>query len=109
MSKKLDNNAWEEYINKFDSYNSSVTIKDFCVENNLTRSQFYYHKRRLEKANSKTAIFHEVSLKTDKDSIELGTKESKEVKITIGNATISIPSSETTIILSIIKDLSTQC
>ncbi len=32
MSKKLDNNAWEEYINKFDSYNSSVTIKDFCVE-----------------------------------------------------------------------------
>ena len=109
MSRKLDNNDWEEYINKFDSYDGSVTIKDFCIENDLTRSQFYYHKRRLEKANSTTAIFHEASLKTEKDIIELVPKASKEVKITIGNATISIPSSETTIILSIIKDLAEKC
>jgi hypothetical protein len=49
MARKLDNAAWAEYINKFNSYEGSITVKDFCIENKLTRTQFYYHKRRLVK------------------------------------------------------------
>ncbi|QAA34759.1 MULTISPECIES: hypothetical protein [Clostridium] len=50
-------------------------MKEFCIENELTRSQFYYHRRRLEKINSSTTIFHEVSLSTDKDNIEAYSNE----------------------------------
>ena len=61
MFRKLDNATWEEYINKFSDCKGTVTVKDFCRENKLTKSQFYYHKRRLEKENS-TTVFHAVSL-----------------------------------------------
>lgn len=45
MSRKLDNASWEEYIIKFDSYKGTITLKDFCIENKLSKSQFYYHKK----------------------------------------------------------------
>lgn len=109
MSRKLDNAAWERYVNKFDSYKGTVTLKEFCIENELTRSQFYYHKRRLEKNNPSTTIFHEVSLNSDKDNIEQTVETSKNIKITIGNATIDIPASETALIYSIIKELASKC
>lgn len=109
MARKLDNATWEEYIKRFYSYKGTVTIKDFCIENDLTRSQFFYHKKRLEKANSKTTVFHEVPIKTEKDNIAQFSNASKEIKISIGNATISIPTSETALIYSIIKDLVIKC
>jgi hypothetical protein len=31
MSRKFDNDTWEQYINKFDSYKGIVTLKDFCI------------------------------------------------------------------------------
>ena len=108
MSRKLDNSAWEEYINKFDACKDAVTVKDFCIENKLTKSQFYYHKRRLEKENSTTTVFHAVSL-TKQDSVEENIAASKEVKITVGNAIIAIPVNEATLITSIIKELFTRC
>jgi len=106
MSRKLDNSKWEEYINKFNSYKGKITLKDFCIENQLSKTQFYYHKKRLEKANSKTTVFHEVSLKAEIDNI---TQVSKEIKISIGNAIISIPASETALVYSIIKELVAKC
>ncbi len=107
MSRKLDNATWEEYINKFDSHKGTVTVKDFCIENKLTKSQFYYHKRRLEKENS-TPVFHTLSL-TKQDNIKENIDPSKEVKFTVGNATITIPVSEATLITSIIKELAAKC
>ena len=109
MSRKLDNSKWEEYINKFNSYRGEITLKDFCIENQLSKTQFYYHKKRLENANSKTTVFHEVSLKAEKDNIAQFSDASKEVRISIGNATISIPTSETALVSSIIKELITKC
>lgn len=38
MSRKLYNAIWEEYINEFDSYKYTVTVKDFFIENKLTKS-----------------------------------------------------------------------
>ena len=109
MSRKLDNSKWEEYINKFNSYRGEITLKDFCIENQLSRTQFYYHKKRLEKANSKSTVFQEVSLKDKKDNIAKFPDASKEVKISIGNATISIPTNETALVYSIIKELIMKC
>jgi hypothetical protein len=109
MSRKLDNADWEQYINKVDSYKNTVTVKDFCIENDFTKSQFYYHKKRLEKANPIITKFHEVSLKTEKANTEQVLKVSKEIKITIGNANIVIPASETVLIYSIIKELAEKC
>lgn len=35
-------------MNKLNSYKGLITVKEFCIENKLTKGQFYYHKRRLE-------------------------------------------------------------
>lgn len=109
MTRKLDNASWEEYINKFDSYKGTLTLKDFCIENKLSKSQFYYHKKRLAATNPTTPVFHAVSLNAKQDDIEKNILTSKEVKITIGTANISIPVSETTLIYSIIKELAAKC
>ena len=46
MANRVDNSSWKEYIDKFSSYEGTVT--DFCKENNLSKSQFYYHKKRFK-------------------------------------------------------------
>lgn len=108
MSTKLDNSIWEEYINKFTSYKGTITVKDFCIENNISKNQFYYHKKRLAKQDS-TTVFHAISLNTKQDKIEQNFLVSEEVKIKIGKASISIPVSETNLIALIIKELATEC
>lgn len=107
MSRKLDNATWEEYVNKFDACKGEITVKDFCIENKITKSQFYYHKRRLEKENT-TTVFHDISL-SRKDNVEKSSADSKEINITVGSANITIPVSEATLITAIIKELATKC
>ena len=107
MYKKLNNAAWEQAINKYYSDYPELTIKDYCLDNNLNKSQFYYHRRRLNNKNDKSPVFHAVNF----DNKEVIKKElpalnsSLDVKIVIGTASISIPVSETTLINSIIKEL----
>ena len=62
MYKKLSNAAWEEAINKYYSDNHELTIKDYCFENNLKKSQFYYHKKRLSNKNKKAPVFQAIKL-----------------------------------------------
>lgn len=110
MYRKLDNDAWEEYLNKFNSIKDAITVKDFCTENNLNKSQFYYHKKRVEKeTESKEPIFQAISLNSKVDNIKENKSTLKEVKINVGNANIFIPVSEATLITSIIKELILKC
>ena len=110
MHKKLDNNTWKEYLDKFNSLEKIITVKDFCAEHNLNKTQFYYHKKRVEKAlKSKETIFQAIPLKSKVDTIKEEKLTFKEVKINIGNANIIIPSSEATLITSIIKELMLKC
>jgi len=110
MYRKLDNDSWEEYLNKFNSVKDTITVKDFCAENNLNKSQFYYHKKRVEKiAKSKEPIFQAISLNSKIDNIKEDNSTLKEVKINVGNANIFIPVSEATLITSIIKELILKC
>lgn len=110
MYKKLDNDAWEEYLNKFKPVKDTITVKDFCAENNLNKNQFYYHKKRIEKsAESKKLVFQAISLKNKVDDIKEDKAALKEVKINVGNANITIPVSESTLITTIIKELILRC
>lgn len=110
MYKKLDNKAWEEYLNKFNATEENITVKDFCAEYNISKTQFYYHKKRVEKAlESKGPVFQAISLNGKDDNIKEDKFTLKEVKINVGNATIIIPSSEAALITSIIKELTLKC
>ena len=108
MYKKLSNSAWEEVINKYYSDNHELTITDYCSENNLNKSQFYYHKKRLSNKNKKAPVFQAIKLDDNTKVIKKKTQNfetSVDVKIVIGAASISIPVSETDLINSIIKAL----
>jgi uncharacterized Zn ribbon protein len=105
MGKKLSNKEWEEHINQYYSSNSSMTINEFCRENNLSKQQFHYHKKRiLDTKDSITTVFQGLKIKAQEETSKKSTVNS-EVRIIIGNATISIPVSETTLISLIIKEL----
>ena len=61
MSRKLSNEKWNEFISLFSSYEG--TVSSFCKENNISKSQFYYHKRRFEVAtNENIPVFQSIHL-----------------------------------------------
>ena len=109
MGKKMSYAKWEEYIKEFESYNGSITVKDFCIENNICKTQFYYHKRRLQKSQLENTqpVFHAISLKGS--NVKENITSSNEVKITVGSVIVTIPSSEATLISTIIKELAISC
>lgn len=110
MSIKLSNKEWDEYINQYYNLDTSITINAFCKENNLSKQQFHYHKKRLKGVETlNTSVFHEVKLNNSSDSSTTVAEIASAVKIMIGNATIEIPVSETTLIASIITELVQQC
>lgn len=111
MARRLSNAIWQEYIKKFESYNGSITVKDFCIENNLCKTQFYYHRKKLQieqQKNVDSIVFHAIPL-NKQDEIKETSTFSKEVKITVGNATVIIPSDEIHLITTIIKEIATSC
>ena len=107
MYKKLTNKEWEEAVNLYYKENKDISIKDYCIKNNLNKSQFFYHKRRINNLEHKEPIFQAIQLNNHEEIIKenISSKLSSEIKITIGVAKISIPTSETALINSIIKDL----
>ena len=60
MYKKLSNDEWREYINRYYASNENLTVKDYCEENNINKSQFYYHRRRIEK--KAMPVFHLIKI-----------------------------------------------
>ena len=47
--------ALEKYINEYYDYYQDMKIKDYCIQHNLNKSKFYYHRRvkKIEKPNLK--------------------------------------------------------
>ena len=108
MYRKLNNKEWEEYINKYDDCSEKISVRKFCIENNISKSQYYYHKNKLEKLKS-TTVFHSFELNEERNDCNENLNILFEVKIKIGDVNIAIPSSETLLIVSIIKELTKQC
>ena len=96
-------------VTKLNEYNGEITVKDFCIQNDITKSQFYYYKKRLDEGNIETSesIFYSINFNNSENDINISSI--REIKINIGNATIMIPVSETTLISSIITELSNKC
>ena len=105
MYQKLDNAAWEKYINEYSSLDKKISIKSFCQERNINPSQFFYHRKRIASAD-KPVVLQAINFKTNEK--RLVSSESK-INLEIGNANITIPVSETTLINSIIKELLIKC
>lgn len=109
MSRKLSNKEWEEYIKQYYSNDISMTINDFCRENDLSKQQFHYHKKKISETKTQTStVFQALKIVSDEEPYNK-VLANLEIKITIANATIAIPVSETTLISSIIKELATSC
>lgn len=107
MYKKLSNKEWQEQIDEYYNNRSSVTINKFCAENNFSKQQFHYHKKkRINSDVATNTVFQGVSI-TSKESF---TKISNDpITIEIGSSLITIPASETAIISLIIKELVSRC
>lgn len=112
MNKKLSNKEWKNFIDDYcNNHYNSITINEFCKGHNLSKQQFHYHKKRItntEANNSSNTVFQALTITSTEESISQ-TISNVEVKISIDNAVIAIPVSETTLISRIIKDLSIQC
>lgn len=107
MRRKLSNVEWNDFINLFSSYEGTVT--NFCEENNISKTQFYYHKRRIEAATTKsTPIFQSISL-NEEVNINESKVTSSDIRIEIGRANIFIPANEIAILSNIIKELTKSC
>lgn len=106
MANRVDNSIWKEYIDKFSSYEGTVT--GFCKENNINKSQYYYHKRRFEVANKPT--FHAISLSEEKNSTATKIiRESKDIRIAVGRANIYVPANEIALLSTILKEIVKSC
>lgn len=108
MYVKNSPDQWAEMLEKFNSYDGSVT--NFCEENKISKSQFYYHRKR-KVQQPVVSTFCEVELV--KVTTPITTKEvdtpSSYIKIEINNVTIHIPPSEAALLTTIIKELSNSC
>ena len=104
MSKKISKEAWKEFIDAFSSYEGTVT--KFCKENNISKSQFYYHKKRFEEPKEPT--FHAISFDEEKATLN-EIASSKDIRIEVGRANIFIPANEIAILSDIIKELARTC
>ena len=105
MAKRIDKETYREFIDKFSSYEGSVT--QYCIENNLSKSQFYYHKRRFE--TPEDISFHNISLKEESLNIINENNTINNIKIEIGKANIFIPVNEIAILSEIIKEIAKSC
>ena len=105
MYQKLDNAAWEKYINEYSSLDNKISIKSFCQERNINPSQFFYHRKRIASAD-KPVVLQAINFKTKEERL---VSSESIINVEIGNAEITIPVSETTLINSIIKELLEKC
>jgi hypothetical protein len=106
MAKRIDKEVWREFIDKFSSYEGTVT--QYCLENNISKSQFYYHKRRFEKPAE--ATFHAISFEKVQ-GVEIDNKSinTKDIRIELGKANIFIPVNEIAVLSEVIKEIAKSC
>ena len=108
MEKIINSETWSDLLGKFSSYGGSVS--SFCKENNISKSQFYYYKKRFAKSNKST--FHAIVLNKEESSAKAemsAGKASKDIRIEIAKANIYIPVTETAVLKAILKELAASC
>ncbi|WP_160680932.1 hypothetical protein [Clostridium sp. C8-1-8] len=107
MSKNFNDSTWMHILEKFSSYQGSKS--SFCKENNISKSQLYYYRKKLEKSNN--SIFHAVTLDGNVTNKPVANNSNKanEIRIEIGSANIYIPMNEIAVLATILKELAKSC
>ena len=83
MYQKLDNAAWEKYINEYSSLDNKISIKSFCQERNINPSQFFYHRKRIASAD-KPVVLQAINFKTKEERL-VSSESNINVEITACN------------------------
>lgn len=104
MEDTFEQESWEKILEKYSSYKGSLS--DFCSENNITKHQLYYYKKKLEKPNR--PAFHAITLKPVK-ATDNAEKAYKDIRIELGKANIFIPANEAELLKTILKELAATC
>jgi polysaccharide deacetylase 2 family uncharacterized protein YibQ len=107
MSKNFNDSTWIDLLEKFSSYQGSKS--SFCKENNISKSQLYYYRKKLGKSNN--SIFHAVTLdeSVTEKSVAKNLNKAKEIRIEVGSANIYIPINEIAVLATILKELAKSC
>lgn len=103
MDNVETNINWKQIINEFASYEG--TLISFCKQNNISKGQFHYHRKKLEKENNIT--FHAISMKEErvKTEVKVIPAATSNIKIEIGSAKIYVPANEIAVLSNLLKDL----
>lgn len=103
MLKNFNNSTWVDILKQFSSYQGTVNC--FCKENNISKNQFYYYRKKLKDLSN--LIFDLVILNKNitKKSVISNSEQAKEIRIKIGLANIYIPTNEIAILPTILKEL----
>jgi len=108
MAKKFNDVTWRGILEKFSSYEGTVT--SFCKENNISKSQFYYYKKKFEQSSKPT--FHAIVINNEESSsktVNNCVKGYNDIRIEIGKVIIYIPANEIALLSNILKELSKSC
>jgi hypothetical protein len=108
MAKILNDETWRRLLEEFSSYEG--TVSGFCKENNISKSQFYYYKNKFEQLSKST--FHAIVINNEETNPKTANnivKKYKDIRIEIGKANIYIPANETSLLATILKELTKSC
>lgn len=108
MAINFNKEILKELLEKFSSYEGTVT--DYCKKNNISKSQFYYYKKKFNKETN--PIFHAIELKPEvskSTNTKINCKQDHNIKIELGRANIYLPSGNLDLLSIVIKELSKLC
>jgi hypothetical protein len=108
MERIFTAETWREFLEKFSSYEGSLS--GFCKENNISKSQFYYYKKRFGESTKPT--FRAISLNKKEPAAKNQNSirnTPQNIRIEIGKANIYIPATETAVLKDILKELAASC
>lgn len=109
MAMNFNKETWEEFLDKFSSYEGTVT--DYCKENNISKSQFYYYKKKFNKETN--SIFRTIEVKPEASqpiNTKINSKQNlNNIKIELGRANIYLPSGNLDLLSLVIKQISKLC
>jgi len=77
MAKIFNDGTWRDFIEKLSSYEGTVT--KYCKENSMSKSQFYYYKKKFEQSNNPT--FHAIVLNVEESAPKAAKDNEKNVRM----------------------------
>lgn len=107
MSVEKNELNWDVIMSKFSSYEG--TILNFCKENNISSHQLYYRRKRIKNSNLTTFCELPMDPPSIDNSKNCHSNITTDITIEIKNIKIHIPSSEATLLATIIRELADLC